>query len=461
LVIGLVVFICHYTQTRPGFQQSNTFLEWAEARFAGWVSVLEQRLFDEGRLPEGIPEERAWFRLGLAAAKATYKSIPAPFRGWELENPLQAELLSRTGVSEFTLWSADPHDYTYVGPRAKYPEHLVGWYALEANLWQGKLWNGAGDLLKEISVAEYSLGGTKDQQPFSECPEPQFTAEAPEEPGFPAQEAVQETDASGDAFTPSEPTVPMSTSEVVPSLPPLPPVAGPATDASPLPEGGCQEGNDAPAPRERPTTVGDAGWHTMRDTPPDDFHEEPLVGEKVQITRALRQAEILSKQSTVKVLDIRVQDPNSAFWGQKGGGRHYRLYVRQSAYREEQVQRALSELEMIKAAPYRSSDHRVPTRLYKAHKDRPLRAKSEDHIARALHAAAILDNCSVAALHAEIRKGGSLFGKRTDDDEIEVYLSEKHSAKVEAALTALESLKGLPGSTADAASAPSSSNGHT
>src|SRR5262249_28853857 len=172
------------------------------------------------------------------------------------------------------------------------------------------------------------------------------------------------------------------------------PVVSPDLDASQL------EGHAGPPSPEDEKTAhkGEDIWKAYHGEAPACFHQTRLEGEQWQVAWALKQVGVLPR-GTPKQLKNKVRK-GDILWG-KRSGRTYYVYVHQSLG-AERIERALAELEQIKArGPYRPGWHPLP-KAYERHRRHPLKARSEKVLAHVLQEVGILKTPAVPDLHTLI-----------------------------------------------------------
>jgi hypothetical protein len=164
-------------------------------------------------------------------------------------------------------------------------------------------------------------------------------------------------------------------------------------------------------------------WKAFSGEAPPGFYKTPLQGEQWEIALALSVPRILTG-NTPRALKNKVEK-GDVLWGE-ASGRSYFVYVHYS-FRAEQLERALAELDQIRArGPYRPERHPLP-RAYRRHERHPLETRSEAVLARVLHQGGILDKPTVRALHNKMQDEGSLFGKYHDDGVFTIYFHSRYS----------------------------------
>jgi hypothetical protein len=172
--------------------------------------------------------------------------------------------------------------------------------------------------------------------------------------------------------------------------------------------------------------------------PPDGFHRKPLRGEKTQIAWALKHAGIILARGTFKELQEYLKEEGQLV-AELQRRNIYHVYVRANIP-EEKMTTAHEELERIQSRlPYRHPTHELPRR-FKKHRNSPLIARSEDRLAEVLYRVDILKRSSVPELRGELKRGGFLFGKYSED-KFMLYLGDSHADKLDEALKLLKSME--------------------
>jgi hypothetical protein len=180
---------------------------------------------------------------------------------------------------------------------------------------------------------------------------------------------------------------------------------------------------------QEPAGSGRQTWEAF-DTPPppnfyDDSLDDSLSGAEWQIAWALKEVRIL-RRGTTKELTSKLR-MKEVLWG-RSSGRTYYVHV-SKVFRREQVDKALAEVEKIKARPYRPGWHPLPKK-YKKYRRQRLESPSEEVLAQVLHEVDILEEPTIPSLHKRMEnKRGGLFG--TDDHGmITLYLDDNFEQQV-------------------------------
>ncbi len=157
------------------------------------------------------------------------------------------------------------------------------------------------------------------------------------------------------------------------------------------------------------------------------FEKRHLIGEKEQITAALKKAGVLPQKASVGTLNTLVWYEKTLCGRQEGNLFH--VYLSRSLGKDK-LKKALTELERIKSDCFKPGDHSPPWELFKKFRKEPIEARSKEPLIKALHEFGILKTDTEDELFNVVQDGGYLFATSVENNKgvtvsYKIYLSDQ------------------------------------